>query len=138
MFAKKLKILYISCHTILFKFHQHVVQILINNACLERHQTSNVSVSNCNIKYPIGKSIFAINLPLKLFCATNANADTGSLNSLCTLFDTYLDHMLTIFEPNLMIQNVQNSVLIKNMFFLPVLAKRWRHFGRPFCSWKNC
>ena len=27
-FPKKLKILYISCHTISFKFHQHVVQIL--------------------------------------------------------------------------------------------------------------
>ena len=31
------------------------------------------------MKYPIGKSIFAVNLPLKLFRATVANADIGSL-----------------------------------------------------------
>ena len=31
-----------------------------------------------NIKCPIGKSIFLVNLPLKLFCATVANADAGS------------------------------------------------------------
>ena len=35
-----------------------------------------------NIKYPIGKSIFAANLPLKLFHSTVANADIGSLKSL--------------------------------------------------------
>ena len=41
-----------------------------------------VSISNYNTKYPIGKSIFAVNLPLKLFPATIANADIGSLKSL--------------------------------------------------------
>ena len=30
----------------------------------------NVSISNGNIKFPIGKSIFVVNLPLKLFRAT--------------------------------------------------------------------
>ena len=40
----------------------------------------NVSISNGNIKYPRGKSIFAVNLPLQLFPATVANADIGSLN----------------------------------------------------------
>ena len=54
---------------------------------MERLKTSNVSISNGNIKYPIGKSIFAVNLPLKLFPATVANADIGSLKSLHTLFD---------------------------------------------------
>ena len=44
--------------------------------------------------YPIGKSIVAVNLALKLFPATVANADIGSLKSLHTLFDKYLDHML--------------------------------------------
>ena len=39
-----------------------------------------------NIKYPIGKSIFTVNLPLKLFPATVVNADIGSLKSLHTLF----------------------------------------------------
>ena len=62
--------------------------------------TSNVRVSNGNIKWPIGKSIFAVNLPLKVFRATVSNTDTGSLKSLHTLFDTYLDYMLTKFEAN--------------------------------------
>ena len=47
-----------------------------------------------NIKCPIGKQIFAVNFPLKLYRATVANADTGSLKSLHTVFDMYLDHML--------------------------------------------
>ena len=38
-----------------------------------------VSISNGNIKYLIGKSIFAVNLPLQLFPATVANADIESL-----------------------------------------------------------
>ena len=45
---------------------------------------SHVSVSNGNIKCPIGKSIFAVNLPLKLFRATVTNADIRSLKSLHT------------------------------------------------------
>ena len=83
-FAKKLKILYISYHVSIFKFHLHVVQILIKY--MEGFQTSNVSVSNGNTKCPIGKSIFAVNLTLKLFRATVANSDTGSLKSLHALF----------------------------------------------------
>ena len=52
---------------------------------MERLFTSNVSIINGNyIKCPIGKSIFAINLPLKLFRATIANVDIESLNSLHT------------------------------------------------------
>ena len=66
-------------------------------------------MSNGNIKYPIGKSIFAVNLPLKLFPATVANADIGSLKSLHTLFDKYLDHMLMKFEGNCMVQTTRNS-----------------------------
>ena len=56
---------------------------------MERLETSNVSISNGNIKCPIGKSIFAVNLPLKLFRATVANADIGSLKS----FHTFLKKM---------------------------------------------
>ena len=44
--------------------------------------------------------MFTVNLPLKLFRATVANAGTGSLKFLYTLFDTYSDHMLAKFEPN--------------------------------------
>ena len=49
---------------------------------MERLQTSNVSIRNSNIKYPIGKSIFTVNLPLELFPATVANAAIESLKSL--------------------------------------------------------
>ena len=81
---------------------------------MERFETSNFSVINDNIKCLIGKSIFAVNLPLKFFRATVANADTGSLESLHTLFDTHLDHMLYKSETNRMVRNVQNfSFLIK-------------------------
>ena len=52
-FCQKLEILYISYHTILFKLHQHVAQILIKYF-MESLQTSNVSFSNGNIKCPIG------------------------------------------------------------------------------------
>ena len=70
--------------------------------------TFDVSVSNGSIKCPIGKSIFTVNLPLKLYCATVANADTASLKFLHTLFNTYWNHMLAKFEANRMVQNVQN------------------------------
>ena len=52
----------------------------------------------------------AVNLPLKLFLASIANADFGSLVSH-TLFDMYLDHMLVTFEQNRMVRTIQNFVL---------------------------
>ena len=51
-----------------------------------------------NIKYAVGKLIFAMNLELKLIRSTVANANIGSLKSLPTLFDMCLDHMLVKFE----------------------------------------
>ena len=51
---------------------------------MERLKTSNVSISNDNIKCSIGKSVFAVNFPLKLCHATVAKADIGSLKSLHT------------------------------------------------------
>ena len=59
-------------------FKQHVVQILIQK-CIEIHWISNVCISNGNAKCPTEKSIFAVNLPLKLFRATVANTDIRSL-----------------------------------------------------------
>ena len=53
---------------------------------------------------PDRKISFAVNLPFKLFRATVANADTGSLKS----FHMYLDYILVKFEANLMVHNVQN------------------------------
>ena len=64
---------------------------------MERLLTSNVSISNGNMKYPIRKSIFAANLPVKLFPATVANADIGSLKSLHTFLRKCLFHMLVKF-----------------------------------------
>ena len=92
-FAKKLKRLHILYDTILFKFHQHMVQIRTNNVWRYFRpglSTSSVSVSDSNIKCPIRKAIFAVKLPLEFFRATVANAKTGSLKSLHTLFETYL------------------------------------------------
>ena len=62
---------------------------------MERHWNSNVSI---NINCPIGKSIFAVNLTLKLLRATVANTDIGSLKFLHTLLDTYLDYVLMQFK----------------------------------------
>ena len=55
---------------------------------MEKFKTYNVSISNGNTKCPIGKSLFAVNLPFKLFRATVANADIGSLKSLHTFLKT--------------------------------------------------
>ena len=123
--------MYISYNTILFKFHHHVVRMLIKQ-CMERLKISNVSVSNVdvsnvsNIKYPIGKAIFAVSLPRKLFCATVANVETKSLKSLHILFDTYLDNMLPKFEPNRMVRNYKIRVFFtkKLIFSKPFLKKR--------------
>ena len=69
------------------------------------------------IKYPIGKSIFAVNLPLKPFHASVANADIGNLKSLHTLFDKYLDHMLVKFE--------QNNCMVQTTRNFELFGKKW-------------
>ena len=52
-----------------------------------------VSLRNGNIKYPIGKSFFAVNLPF--FSATITNSDIRkSKVYMHTLFDKHFDHML--------------------------------------------
>ena len=78
---------------------------------MERLQTSNVcSISNGNIKYPIGKSIFAVKFSLKLCPATIANANIiGSLKSLHTFLKKCLYHILLKFKQNLlMVQTTRN------------------------------
>ena len=52
--------------------------------CIERLKTSNVTISNGNIKCPIEKSTLAVILPLKRFRATVANADIIIIKSLHT------------------------------------------------------
>ena len=75
--VKKLKILYTLDHTILFKFHQHVVQILYQIMYEETLDFQCQHQQYGNIKYPIGKSMFAVHL---LYIV--ANADIGSLKFL--------------------------------------------------------
>ena len=73
--VKMRKILYSSDHTIFTSMLSY--QIMYG-------ETLDFSINNGNIKYSIGKSIFAVNLSLKLFRVTIANADIGSLKSLHT------------------------------------------------------
>ena len=91
---------------------------------MERLQTSNFSVSNGNLKYPFGKSIFAVNFPLRFFRTTIANANTESLRSLHTLFDTYFDYMLAKFERNRAVRNVQKFVLFDKNYGNPTRVTR--------------
>ena len=85
---------------------------------MEKLKTFNASISNGNIKYPIVKSIFAVNLPLKLSSTTVANSDIGNLKSFHALFDEYMERMLVKFERNCMVQTTRNlSFLTKNQEF---------------------
>ena len=63
------------------------------------------------MKYPIGKSILGVNLQLKLFPATVANADIRSLKSLHTFLKECLYHMLVKFEQNCIVQTTRNFEL---------------------------
>ena len=94
-------------------------------------ETYDVSVGNGNIKYTIGKYIFTVNFPLKLFRAVVTNADTES-QFLHTLFDTYLDHRLTNFEPYRMVRKVNNVQLFdkKTEIFKAIYDK----VLTPFCK----
>ena len=52
-----------------------------------------------------------IDFPIRAFYVTIADADIGSLNSLHTLSDKYLDQMLVKFERNCIVRTIQNFVL---------------------------
>ena len=47
----------------------------------------------------------------RAFYVTITDADIESLNSLHTLFDKYLDHMLVKFEQNRMMSSINNFEL---------------------------
>ena len=68
---------------------------------MERLWMSNVSISN-------GKSIFAVNLTLKLFRVTIANADIESLKSFHTFLTKCLYHMLVKFEQIRIVPSTRN------------------------------
>ena len=76
-----------------------------------------------------GKFTAKINFPIGILCYI-ADADNGSLKSLQTLFDKYLDYMLVKFEQNRMVQTLQSFEL----FDKNGKAKCWRHFGWRLCD----
>ena len=71
---------------------------------MDRFKTSDVIIpKNGDIRYPIEKSIFAINFPLKLFRVTVVNVGIESLKSLHTFLKNILYHMPLKFELNRMV-----------------------------------
>ena len=67
----------------------------------------------------------------RVFYITIADSDIGSLKSLHTLFDEYLDLMLGEFEQNRMVQTIHNFDLFDKKwltFFDKVLTPFWKMF----------
>ena len=106
---------------------------------MERLLTFSVSISIGNIKCPIGKLFFAVNLPLKLFPATVANAVIGSLKSPHTFLKKCLYHILVKFEQNCMVQTTRDVGLFdtktkqnKTGLFKTIFDKALRPFWKMF------
>ena len=76
---------------------------------------------------------------LKLFRATVANVDIGSLKFLHTLFDKYLDPMLVKFEQNRMVLGIRNFELFdKNPgFFKTIYDKAMAPFKKNVSAAKT-
>ena len=81
----------------------------------------------------MGKSIFALDFPLKLFYATIAKADTGSLKPFY-IHSTYLDHTLAKFEQNRMVQSVLKMIFMTKTRFLNRFHKALTPFCRMFVA----
>ena len=67
----------------------------------------------------------------RIFYVTITDADIGSVKSLHTLFDKYIDHMLVKFEQNRMVRNTQNFELFGEKWltiFEQVLTPFWKTF----------
>ena len=125
-FVKILNILYSLGHTILFKFHHHVDQIRIKYVWRDFRLLMPAS-EMVNVKYPIGKSIFAVNLPLKLFRATVANFDLEILILSIPSFKNVCRPTTCSqkFEQNRMVQTTRNFELFdqKSGFLKPFSTK---------------
>ena len=66
---------------------------------MERLKTFNVSISKGKHRRVLTtNSLQKLNFRSNILYVTIADADIGSLKSLHTLFDKYLDHMLIKFE----------------------------------------
>ena len=72
-----------------------------------------------NIKCPIGKAIFAVNLPLNLLRATVANADAERELSI-TLFDTYVGQHVTDYFNQIVRSELGNIELKWSRIYLIV------------------
>ena len=72
----------------------------------------------------------------RAFYVTIADPDVGSLKSLHTLFDKYLDHMLVKFEQNRLFQIIQNFELFDQKW-LTIFDKVLMPFWKIFCDWNN-
>ena len=62
----------------------------------------------------------------RAFYITNTDAEIGSLKSLRTLFDKYLDHMQVKFEQNRKVRNIQNYELFCKKMVEKVLTPFWK------------
>ena len=118
----------ISCtldHTILFKFHWHVVQTSVGG-------DSRLSISA--LATVVGTSLdgkFTVKID---FYIIFADANIKSVNSLHALFDKYLDHMLVKFEQNRMVRTIQNFGLFDTKM-VNVLTPFWKWHS---LGWNDC
>ena len=83
-----------------------------------------------NIKCPIGKSIFAVDLRLKLFRVTIANADIGSLKSLHTLLKNCWWNLNKIVWSKL--HEILRGFFDKKPFFITIFDKELTPFWKRF------
>ena len=76
-----------------------------------------------------GKFAAKIDFPNWAFYVTIADADIGSIKSLYTLFEKYLNHMLVKFEKkNCMVQTIQNFQLFDKKWLTIFDKKIVYHF----------
>ena len=71
-----------------------------------------------------------------MFYITIADTDIGSLKSLHTLFDKYLDHMLVKFEQNRMVPTIQKCELFDKKW-LTLFWQSVEAILEDFCDWNN-
>ena len=127
-FVKNLKISCSLDHTILFKFHWRMKQTFLKE-CMESLPMSALATvaQTCFDGKFYSKKWFSD----RAFYVIIADADIGSLKSLHTLFDKYLDHMLAKLEQNRMVRNIQNFVVFDKKWstiFDKVLTPFWKTF----------
>ena len=106
-------------YTILFKFHQHALQRYCKE-CVERLETSNVSINNGSTEEFERQIYYKIIIPMGISCNhLFTDADIGSVKSLHTLFDKNLDHTLVNFNQNRMVRTIQKlSFLTKQKWLI--------------------